>query len=249
MESNPKSENTADRNSSDNWTSEDCAVCLQRCVQPIKLSCNHIFCFLCIKGITLNHQKYSCPICRHTITLKDLSNPDLLCTSNNARTALKRALSKEEDEYHWFYSGANGWWEYDERTTEDIDKAYSIFTSSKDKGSPKPKRKKKNSKQKNVDNSDCSTFEIMIAGAIYIIDFKNMIQHRKGFPMKKRQIRKEIRGYVVNCKGVAGLQNNTQLSDSNLAAVQDDQGDTKPSNVQVTAFNRQRLPAKADDES
>ena len=53
----------------------------------------------------------------------------------------------------------------------------------------------------------------------------------------------------MNCKGVAGLQNNTQLSDSNLAGVQDDQGDTKSSNAQVTAFNRQRLPAKADDES
>ena len=76
-----------------------------------------------------------------------------------------------------------------------------------------------------------------------------MIQHRKGFPMKKRQIRKEIRGCVVNCKGVAGLQNNTQLSDSNLAGVQGDQGDTKPPNAKVTAFNRQTLPTKADDES
>lgn len=29
--------------------SEDCAICLQPCLQPVKLSCGHIFCFLCAK--------------------------------------------------------------------------------------------------------------------------------------------------------------------------------------------------------
>lgn len=27
----------------------ECAVCLQKCVHPVRLPCTHIFCFLCVK--------------------------------------------------------------------------------------------------------------------------------------------------------------------------------------------------------
>ena len=30
----------------------ECAVCLQTCVHPVRLPCRHIFCFLCVKGVS-----------------------------------------------------------------------------------------------------------------------------------------------------------------------------------------------------
>ena len=92
----------------------ECAICLQSCLQPIRLSCHHIFCFLCIKGVTINHSQTKCPMCRENISQEDLTNPNIISLSNKD---LKRSRSEEkETEYKWFYSGAsNGWWEYDEK--------------------------------------------------------------------------------------------------------------------------------------
>ena len=30
----------------------ECAVCLQTCIHPVQLPCRHIFCFLCVKGVS-----------------------------------------------------------------------------------------------------------------------------------------------------------------------------------------------------
>ena len=35
----------------------ECAVCLQTCVCPVQLPCKHIFCFLCVKGVTLQSKR------------------------------------------------------------------------------------------------------------------------------------------------------------------------------------------------
>ena len=35
----------------------ECAVCLQTCVYPVQLPCKHIFCFLCVKGVTLQSKR------------------------------------------------------------------------------------------------------------------------------------------------------------------------------------------------
>ena len=205
------------RNDTDDTEDRECAVCLQSCLQPVRLSCNHIFCFLCIKGVTINHSQTKCPICRGNISKEDLTNPCVIPVSNKC---LKRELSDEgETKYKWFYSGvSNGWWKYDQRTTSDIDKAYELFTSSKkDASKPKKKRRKKASKDgDDIDEKLClkstSSNEIMIAGVVYIIDFINMIQYRKGNPKKKRQIKRELEDVVVDCKGVAGLKKKKQES-------------------------------------
>ena len=30
----------------------ECAVCLQTCIHPVQLPCRHIFCYLCVKGVS-----------------------------------------------------------------------------------------------------------------------------------------------------------------------------------------------------
>ena len=46
----------------------ECAICLQQCVHPVQLNCQHIFCYLCVKGV----QKKQCPICRSDISQESI---------------------------------------------------------------------------------------------------------------------------------------------------------------------------------
>lgn len=44
---------------SDDGADGECAVCLQNCTYPVKLStCAHVFCFLCIKGNCVTVSSY-----------------------------------------------------------------------------------------------------------------------------------------------------------------------------------------------
>ncbi len=45
----------------------NCPICLSLCVFPIQLKCKHIFCYLCIKGVTNHNNK--CPLCRHVLII------------------------------------------------------------------------------------------------------------------------------------------------------------------------------------
>ena len=227
-------------NDCDTLLDEDCAVCLQPCLQPIKLSCDHIFCFLCIKGVTVNHQQHSCPMCRSKIPPGYLDNPDLIyaCSSKNI---LKRTSSNEKTQYKWFHSGAKGWWEYDERTADDIDRSFDVFISQKDKQTPNPKKKKKNKKPSTNTTTDIAMCEILIAGVMYIIDFDNMIQYRKGSPHKKRKIRREIKDQVIDCKGVAGLRKHDKKLDTDKEVKV-----TEPSSSPTFICNAQQLPLKTN---
>ena len=33
-----------------------------------------------------------------------------------------------EDGYQWFYEGRNGWWQYDERASKDLEERYKMVT-------------------------------------------------------------------------------------------------------------------------
>jgi E3 ubiquitin-protein ligase RNF146 len=89
----------------------ECAVCLQNCIYPVQLPCKHIFCFLCVKGVTLQSKR--CAMCRREIPQDYLFNPELLDQD--------REEDDEEDESSWFYEGRNGWWKYDQRTSAEIE--------------------------------------------------------------------------------------------------------------------------------
>lgn len=71
-----------------------------------------------------------------------------------------------------------GWWQYDPRTNQDIEEACKLnFTS----------------------------FEILICGELYVIDFENKIQYPKRNPSRKRYIKRDT-CENIDVKGIAGIK-------------------------------------------
>lgn len=145
----------------------ECAVCLQTCIHPVQLPCRHIFCYLCVKGVT--QQSTRCAMCRQEIPADFLDNPQLL--------PVQQPSIAFDGSYQWFYEGKNGWWQYDDRTSSEIEAAFV-----------------KKEKQ-------C---EVLIAGLLYIIDFENNFQVRKCDPYRKRHIKRDLT--TIPKKGVAGIR-------------------------------------------
>jgi len=84
-----------------------------------------------------------------------------------------------EDKFRWYYEGAGGWWEYDERTSIEIEKY-------------------QNHREDNIDSVPAA-FELLIAGFIYIIDLENRVQYRRGYPTRRRRIKRDLVG-IPDCK-------------------------------------------------
>lgn len=152
----------------------ECAICLNQCMQPVQLPCTHIFCFLCAKGIALQSKK--CALCRSTIPQSFLLKPNLFAKKLDDDECDDEEGSQELDRYAWFYQGKQGWWKYDERTSEEIENAYLTKLDSLD---------------------------VLIAGAVYIIDLKNKIQYQKNRNWRRREIKRDI--VTASRKGVAGM--------------------------------------------
>ena len=213
----------------------ECAVCLQPSIHPVKLPCNHIFCFLCVKGVTIQSQR--CPMCRREIPTSFLEHPTLVTTeSHNASEPEDDNDDDEEEqelgagidhsEYKWYYQGRNGWWEYDARTAQEIEHHH-----------------KKGDKH-------C---ELLIAGFLYSIDLENMLQCRRNEPHRKRQIKRDLPTNVTDKKGIAGIRTNhppivDDLSDqmatlavrdgvNERAVNQDDDDNSDLQNVQTSDRN------------
>lgn len=165
----------------------ECAVCLQPSIHPVRLPCNHIFCFLCVKGVTIQSQR--CPMCRREIPPSYLEHPALVNPESNEtpsstiETASGQLESQEEataeEDFKWFYQGRNGWWEYDERTAQELEHHH-----------------KKGDK----------SCELLIAGFLYSIDLENMLQCRRNEPHRRRQIKRDLSVNVADKKGVAGIR-------------------------------------------
>ncbi|XP_014611480.1 PREDICTED: E3 ubiquitin-protein ligase RNF146 isoform X4 [Polistes canadensis] len=154
-------------------TIPECAVCLQPCIHPARLPCNHIYCYLCVKGVA-NHNK-RCPMCRQEMPSDFVERPQLVEVDE------VKELERPEEEYQWFYEGRNGWWQYDQRTSLELETAY------------------KQGKR---------TCDLLIAGFLYIADFGSMQQLRRNDPSRRRRIKRDL--YNVPKKGVAGLRLNVQ---------------------------------------
>ncbi|ODN06273.1 hypothetical protein Ocin01_00392 [Orchesella cincta] len=194
----------------------DCPICLQPCMHPVQLPCRHIFCYLCIKGVAVQGPSSCCAICRATIPRSVLTNPNPLLKDGGQ--LLKE--SKLEDGCQWYYeSRSGGWWQYDERTMQELEKAY----------------------------TSCQpTFQLLIAGLIYVIDFKKMIQYQKNNKTVSRKIK---RGHNFKIRGVAGL-----FTEENDDDEQDDglNGGTgslpvAPQRPTRTRRRRRRNPPASDD--
>ncbi|XP_039603755.1 E3 ubiquitin-protein ligase rnf146 [Polypterus senegalus] len=150
-------------------TVPECAICLQTCVHPVRLPCRHIFCYLCVKGASWQSKR--CALCRQEIPEDFLDKPTLLSPEE------LKAAGRGNGEYAWYYEGRNGWWQYDERTSRELEDAYG-------------KGKK--------------TTEMLIAGFLYVADLENMVQYRRNEHGRRRKIKRDIAD--IPKKGVAGLR-------------------------------------------
>lgn len=78
---------------------------------------------------------------------------------------------------YWFYkSRSDGWWLYDELTSQEIEANYT---------------------------NGMASCEVMISGFVYVIDFVTMKQYRKDEPSVQRDIKRDHN--LNDTKGIAGL--------------------------------------------
>lgn len=148
----------------------ECPVCLQTCIYPVQLPCRHIFCFLCVKGVASRSKR--CALCRQQIP------PDFFCRPNLVRRDDLEQPVTFDDGYSWFYEGVNGWWQYDDRTSRELETHHK------------------------AGHTSC---ELLIAGYVYIIDLHNMVQSRRNDRTKKRRVKRDLLN-LTGRKGVAGLK-------------------------------------------
>ncbi|XP_052754920.1 E3 ubiquitin-protein ligase RNF146-A isoform X2 [Galleria mellonella] len=94
----------------------------------------------------------------------------------NLSTLLENTHSDTE-QYQWYYEGRNGWWKYDERSNTELEAAF------------------------NNGDVECT---LLIAGALYSIDFQNMVQVRRSDPTRRRLVRRDHS--MLQAKGVAGIK-------------------------------------------
>ncbi|XP_076006628.1 E3 ubiquitin-protein ligase rnf146-like [Genypterus blacodes] len=171
--------NSADSSCSGSSTSSpalpvpECAICLQSCVHPVQLPCHHVFCFLCVKGASWQSKR--CALCRQEVPDDFLERPTLLSPEELKASAGGRGGASGD--HAWYYEGRNGWWQYDERTSRELEDAFS-------------KGKK--------------TAEMLIAGFLYVADLENMVQYRRNEHGRRRKMKRDI--LDIPKKGVAGLR-------------------------------------------
>ena len=100
----------------------ECAVCLQPSIYPVQLPCSHVFCYLCVKGFTTQSKR--CAMCRREVPEDYLLNPELLDKLDMAAVT-ERGFDDEAGEcWQWVYEGRNGWWLYDERTSQEVERCF-----------------------------------------------------------------------------------------------------------------------------
>lgn len=156
----------------------ECAICLQSCVHPVRLPCCHVFCFLCVKGASWQSKR--CALCRHELPEDFLERPVLLSPEElkAAAAGVSRGVGGgSHTDYAWYYEGRNGWWQYDERTSRELEESHA-------------KGKK--------------STEMLIAGFLYVADLENMVQYRRNEHGRRRKIKRDV--VDIPKKGVAGLR-------------------------------------------
>lgn len=199
----------------------DCAVCLQQCLHPVKLECLHIFCYLCVKGVAATQpiDGKRCPMCRRPISPGFLINPNLVDVHQAQQQDAPAHQSDQQesdsesvektDDYKWFYEGRNGWWEYDPRTALDLEMAFKAAAAHQST-SQSDNDPSEDADEDEVTQSEqpptLSSCELLIAGFLYVVDFEQMVQHRRNDPNRRRRIKRDLVANVDNCKGVAGLR-------------------------------------------
>ncbi|CAL1547166.1 unnamed protein product [Lymnaea stagnalis] len=217
LKENHATNNDVDGARQDDGTAEvlECPVCLQTCIYPVQLPCRHIFCFLCVKGVASRSKR--CALCRQQIP------PDFFCRPNLVRRDDLDQPLTFDDGYSWFYEGVNGWWQYDDRTSRELE----IYHK--------------------AGHSSC---ELLIAGYVYIIDLMNMVQSRRNDRTKKRRIKRDLIN-LAGRKGVAGLKILSESSgiDSDRPGADGHENSGGPSTVARHSIPIQQVDRSGDHQS
>lgn len=180
----------SDSSSSSSASCPECAICLQSCVHPVRLPCCHVFCFLCVKGASWHSKR--CALCRQQIPEDFLERPVLLSPEElkAAASGLSRGggtAGESRGDFAWYYEGRNGWWQYDERTSRELEDAFAKGRKST---------------------------EMLIAGFLYVADLENMVQYRRNEHGRRRKIKRDV--VDIPKKGVAGLRLEPEAAASGL---------------------------------
>ncbi|KAK1803757.1 hypothetical protein P4O66_020783 [Electrophorus voltai] len=152
----------------------ECAICLQSCVHPVRLPCRHVFCFLCVKGASWHSKR--CALCRQEVPEDFLERPTLL-SPEELKASASGGRGPGAGGHAWYYEGRNGWWQYDERTSRELEDAY---------------------------NKGKKSAEMLIAGFLYVADLENMVQYRRNEHGRRRRMKRDV--VDIPKKGVAGLR-------------------------------------------
>ncbi|XP_028165640.1 E3 ubiquitin-protein ligase rnf146 isoform X1 [Ostrinia furnacalis] len=105
------------------------------------------------------------------------------------------ADENESVENQWYYEGRNGWWKYDERSNNELESAFS------------------------AGDTNCA---LLLAGAVYTIDFQSMIQFRRNDPTRRRRVRRDTP--TLPAKGVAGIKNIGNSNSEQMKTNDEDNG-------------------------
>jgi len=150
---------------------EDCSICLQPCLYTIQLPCSHQFCFLCAKGFAM--RSGVCALCRQPIPNNFIKDP-----TNYVKSSIQIS-NEDEPKHEWFYSGKSGWWQYDSRTSAELEKAHTL---------------------------KLSEVQLLIAGSIYTINLDNMTQYQTDGSSRHRNIKRQlVSSSTTNLAGIAGI--------------------------------------------
>uniref|UniRef100_A0A182PTD2 diphosphoinositol-polyphosphate diphosphatase n=1 Tax=Anopheles epiroticus TaxID=199890 RepID=A0A182PTD2_9DIPT len=129
-----------------------------------------------VRGQGVAFKNLRCAMCRCDIPLTYLDHPQLV---NGVEEIVRAATATVPDgnEYRWYYEGGHGWWQYDERTSQELEEAYLRGDKS------------------------C---KILVAGFVYIVSFEHKCQIRQNDYSRIRRIKRDL--VSIPKKGVAGLR-------------------------------------------
>lgn len=188
---------------------DQCSICLDEPKLSIKLTCNHVFCFLCIKSVKLSHYDAKCPNCREPISDEILQKIYYDPEENR--------IEEDQLEYQWLYSTKkNGWWKFDPEHNVELEELYQEYLAKKEKETEKKEQEKKSDEPDEPDEFDSSddfdniNIDKPILNIGYLkfkIDFETMqqINLQNGFPRLVKRVHKSDLQQEKNIVGIAGL--------------------------------------------
>lgn len=106
---------------------DSCAICLTSPpTLPIKTPCNHIFCYLCLKGIYIVNHELKCPLCRAEIGISVITN----FSTKMINTDIVPTISPIQ---RWCYESlGGGWWLFDDVSCAELENRYQLFIANKE---------------------------------------------------------------------------------------------------------------------